>query len=329
MRALLALSIASVAAAQSVDIQFQVIVPQGGSPKMVLTAQDDLAWIDVELKSSGFNLKKKFPATGNGQTRELKWKHAPGALQVFGTIRSQVKGGEPEEQMVEFESVIATPLVLKIVREKLDLERGKLVFTLNHPAGKAEVTVRDEDAQIMAEESAFYDGEAPGTELTVSWDAGEKKAARIDVKAYDKWEFFDGVALTPWRVDIPHEEVNFRVDSADIDATEQPKLEASLKLIAEAVRKYKQLGDIKVYVAGHTDTQGSHEHNDKLSTARARSIAGFFFKKGLPVTIYWAGFGERHLLVRTGDNVDEVRNRRVDYVVSVEQPYPANWRKAP
>lgn len=329
MRASLALLLASVAAAQSVDIQFQTVVPQGGQPAMVLTAQDDLQWIDVELKSTGFKVKKRFPATPNGQTRELKWKHAPGALQVFGTIRSQVKGGEPEEQIVEFESVIATPVVLKVVREKLNLETGVIVFTLNHPAGKAEITVRDDEALVIAEESAFFDGEAAGTELSIKWDTSEKKPARIDLKAFDKWEFYDGVALTPWRVDIPHEEVNFRVDSAEIDATEQPKLEASLKLVAEAVRKYKQLGDIKLYVAGHTDTQGTNEHNEKLSTARARSIAGFFFKKGIPVTIYWAGFGERHPLVRTPDNYDEVRNRRVDYVISVEEPYPAGWRKAP
>ena len=329
MRALPALLIASAATAQSVDIQFQTIVPQGSQPGMVLVAQDDLQWMEVDLRSSAFKLKKRFPATGNGQSRELKWKHAPGAQQVFGTIRSQVKGGDPEEQTLEFESVIATPVVLKVVREKLNLEGGLLVFTLNHPAGKAEITVRDENAQIIAEDQAFYEGQPAGTELSIKWDTSENKPARIDLKAFDKWEFYDGIALTPWRVDIPHEEVNFRVDSAEIDATEQPKLEASLKLVAEAVRKYKQLGDIKLYVAGHTDTQGSNEHNEKLSAARARSIAGYFYKKGIPVTIYWAGFGERRLLVKTPDNYDEVRNRRVEYVISVEEPYPAGWRKAP
>ena len=340
MRATFALLLTTAAAAQSVDIQFKTIVPQGGQPGLVLIANDDLQWMEIEIKSAGgLKVKKRFPATPHMHTREIYWKHAPGVQQVFGTIRSQVRDGDPEEQALEFESVIATPLDVVIPREKVDLAGGSLVFTINHPAGKAEITVRDENAQIIAEDSAFYEGEPAGTPLVIRWDAPDKKPARIDVKAYDKWEFFAGTMIIPWRAEIPHEEVNFRTDSFDIDASEQPKLDASFKLIAAEVRKLKALGSIgltsgvppttaKLYISGHTDTVDSDEHNDKLSANRAKAIATYFAKKGLPATIYWAGFGERRLRVKTGDNVDEVRNRRADYEVAAHEPGPANWRKA-
>jgi outer membrane protein OmpA-like peptidoglycan-associated protein len=339
MRALWASLLAAVASAQSVDIQFHTIVPQGGQPGLVLVAQDDLLWMEVELKSSAFKLKKRFPATRSGQSREVRWKHAPGVQQIFGSIRSQVRGGDPEDQDVEFESVIATPLDIKVDPAKVDLLGGSITFTLNHPAGKAEITVRDEDTNIIAEDSAFYQGEPAGTPLVITWDKSDKKAARVDIKAFDKWEFFSGMFLIPWRADIPHEEVNFRLDSADIDASEQPKLDASVKLISGELRKLKKLNDVglvtglpptppKLYIAGHTDTLATAEYNEKLSAARARAIAGYFAKKGLLATIYWAGFGERHLLIKTADSVDEPRNRRVEYVVAAEQPYPGDWHKA-
>lgn len=338
MRALITLLFCTAAAAQSVDIRFQTIVPKGKKPGLVLVAEEDLTFIEIEIRGQGVKLKKKFPATKEGKTREIRWTHPPGERMLFGTIRSQIPGGDASVQTVEFESVIATPLNVEIPRDKVDIKGGSLIFTMNHPAGKAEITVRDEEGSIIAEDSAFYDGEKAGTPLSIAWDVTETKAARIDLKAYDKWEFYTGTMIIPWKVEIPHEEVNFRTDSWEIDDSERPKLDASFKLITAEVLKLRRLAGIgltsgapptaaKLYIAGHTDTVDSHEHNDKLSANRAKAIAEYFKKKGLMATIFWAGFGERELLVKTGDNVDERRNRRVEYVVAAHKPGPGNWRK--
>jgi hypothetical protein len=37
-------------------------------------------------------------------------------------------------------------------------------------------------------------------------------------------------------------------------------------------------------------------------------------------TIAFEGLGERSLLVKTADEVDEPRNRRVDYILALEPP---------
>jgi len=68
-----------------------------------------------------------------------------------------------------------------------------------------------------------------------------------------------------------------------------------------------------IVVTGHTDTVGSTESNDKLSMQRAERVKGFLTGIGIPPDrIQTAGRGERGLLVQTGDNVDEPRNRRVE-----------------
>ena len=72
----------------------------------------------------------------------------------------------------------------------------------------------------------------------------------------------------------------------------------------------------EIVVTGHTDTMGNPEDNDRLSLERARAVAELFAARGIPRdTITIAGRGSRELLVPTGDQVPEQRNRRVEITV--------------
>jgi len=57
-----------------------------------------------------------------------------------------------------------------------------------------------------------------------------------------------------------------------------------------------------------------------LSRERARSIASWFRKRGARIPIAYEGYGETALAVSTADGVDEPRNRRVDYILSLDEP---------
>jgi len=71
-----------------------------------------------------------------------------------------------------------------------------------------------------------------------------------------------------------------------------------------------------VLVVGHTDTMGELRANDRLSAQRAETMKGHLVQIGIPADrIRTAGRGERELLIRTPDNVDEPRNRRVEIIV--------------
>jgi outer membrane protein OmpA-like peptidoglycan-associated protein len=75
--------------------------------------------------------------------------------------------------------------------------------------------------------------------------------------------------------------------------------------------KQRPLPDI--VVIGHTDSVGSLASNDKLSLARAERMREIIIALGIPAErIQAAGRGKRELLVPTGDNVSEPRNRRVE-----------------
>jgi outer membrane protein OmpA-like peptidoglycan-associated protein len=184
----------------------------------------------------------------------------------------------------------------------------------------------------MNEEVPFH-GEPAGTPLTVEWPESSGKVLKIAIKAYDTETFFDGVELFPWQIDIPHQEVNFDTGKWDVRPSEKSKLEDSYSKIQDAVLKYGTLAKIKLFIAGHTDTVGTNESNRTLSLNRARSIGSYLRNRGISIPIQYEGFGEEALLVPTPDNTDEEKNRRAEYIISVENPvtksapFAPNWRK--
>jgi outer membrane protein OmpA-like peptidoglycan-associated protein len=236
------------------------------------------------------------PAAGPGAP-------APGATAL------QAKGGSK------------APLQIELDREKVDLTRHRLELKLSRDAAKVTIKVTGDSGAVLADQAHEFGGQKAGTPLVVTWSPSrEEPVARIEIFAYDTEGYYKGVALTPWSVSIPHEEVNFATGSSQIEASERPKLEASYTKIADAATKHESLGRVTLYVAGHTDTVGDAASNLKLSRQRALAIATWFRKRGLKIGVAYEGFGESSLLVKTGDEVDEARNRRADYILSLDDP---------
>jgi outer membrane protein OmpA-like peptidoglycan-associated protein len=216
-------------------------------------------------------------------------------------------------------------LKVQVEKSKVDLKQHRLEVKMSHPAGKVKIEVYAESDAVLADEEQDFSGRPAGVPLIVTWTPSSDAAvARIEVRAYDAQGSWVGVQLAPWFVPIPHEDVNFKTGSAEIEVPETPKLEAHGSMHP----------GITLYIAGHTDTVGSASHNLKLSQDRARSIAGWFRKRGVKLPISFEGFGETSPEVKTADNVDEPRNRRVDYVLSDGPPtysaaFRPSWKRIP
>lgn len=102
--------------------------------------------------------------------------------------------------------------------------------------------------------------------------------------------------------------VTFASGSASIN----PGFYQTLDTVAESLIKYPN-SLIDVY--GFTDTTGSDALNQRLSEQRAQAVADYLAARGVARSrIATQGFGERYeyLRVKTGDNVAEPLNRRVE-----------------
>ena len=102
--------------------------------------------------------------------------------------------------------------------------------------------------------------------------------------------------------------VTFATGSASINPGFYPTLDS----VADSLIKYPN-SLIDVY--GFTDTTGSDALNQRLSEQRAQAVADYLAARGVARSrLATQGFGERYeyLRVKTGDNVAEPLNRRVE-----------------
>lgn len=304
-----------------VTVQIVGVVPQGESPKLVFEALDVAQNAQLKLKrEDGKSFSFPLGNLAAGQTKEVSLDGLPGRHSYEGVMTAVVEGKQISSDLA-FKTVVAPPLVLTMNRELLDLDAGKLSFVASSAPSSAKLTIINLDGNAVFEHEFDLSGSAANKPVPLSWKGVKPdEIMRLELRVTDQDGFFKVVALTPWSVTIPHEEVLFASNSAEIEFKEEEKLQASLNEIKTILQRFDQIRGVQLFIAGHTDTVGSPSHNANLSRRRAQSIGNWFVQSGVPIPVYFEGFGEGSPKVKTGDEVDEPKNRRVDYIMSVELP---------
>lgn len=229
----------------------------------------------------------------------------------------EADGGSEGESVMPF-TVRSLGLVgLKADLSDIDLDAGSLVVHATRPVAKGAMTALGAKGVVVATADADLSDPA---NPRFSWRSGGQTVVKIEVQTDDGMGFTSTLTLRPWSYDIPHEDVVFATGSAEVPASEVPKLETAWAQVVHAIDLYGEVVDIKLFVAGYTDTVGDAASNLALSRRRAQSIARWFLDRGFPGPVSYQGFGETVLAVPTPDNTDEPANRRAIYLLSSEVP---------
>ncbi|QDE84351.1 cell envelope biogenesis protein OmpA [Myxococcus xanthus] len=302
-------------------------------PALLVHIEEPIAGFEVKLKrSDGQDVEVKGGGSP-GLTRRIELKQPEGRFHYEGELTVRFPDAESGVMPLSFDTELYGSLTLDVRKEDVDVAARRLRFVLSRPAKRAELTVLMDTGKKAFEGEVPFKGEAGGTPLELTWPAAEGRVMKISLRAFDTAEFYTGVDLYPWQVDIPHEEVNFASGRADIPAAERGKLDKSHALIVDALTKYGRFASLRLYVMGHTDTVGAAAENLDLSVRRAKSLAAYFRKKGLRVPVFYEGLGEEAPAVATPDETAEAGNRRAEYIIAVEEPVlqhaprPPRWRK--
>jgi outer membrane protein OmpA-like peptidoglycan-associated protein len=102
------------------------------------------------------------------------------------------------------------------------------------------------------------------------------------------------------------DELFFKADSTEVSPE-------SYDVLNEVLTFLQQNPKIVVEIGGHTNTIPSHEYCDKLSTERAKSIATYFYKKGiLPERLSFKGYGKRQPISDSVSLEGRRKNQRVE-----------------
>jgi len=324
MRALvLALALFPLATfADAVDVSFNPTGLRGKTlPQVHVHILEPIAGFKLNLVRSDV---KKLTVKGGGRpgvTRTIDLDTPEGKFGWKGVLTINLPNADQASMPMEFETELYGPLVFSFDKDTdADIEHRKVTVHINHPAAKADLKVLMDTGDYAFNGEVDLSGKEANEPLTLTWPEAKGNVMKVYVRVYDTAGFYNGVELTPWSIDIPHEEVNFDFGKWDVLATERPKLDKSYALIADALTKYGHLADIRLYIAGHTDTVGTNASNKTLSLNRARAIGKYFRQKGLRIPIYVEGFGEEALAVSTPDETPEPKNRRAEYTLSIDDP---------
>lgn len=108
-------------------------------------------------------------------------------------------------------------------------------------------------------------------------------------------------------------EVLFQTDRAEL----LPIARERLTQVAAALNNQPER---TIVIEGHTDSQGSNSHNDRLSQQRADSVRTFFVSQGIPAARVTAvGRGESEPIADNGSPEGRANNRRVEIHLSGPQ----------
>lgn len=218
---------------------------------------------------------------------------------------------------------------LKATLDDIDLAHGTVTVHAGRALTDARVTViGPRGVELDVRQADLSDPSNP----VFRFDARGQEVVKLLVEGVDGYGFATSLEMSPWSYQIPHVDVIFASDGDTIAAEELPKLEAVWADVVRTLDLYGSVVEIELWIGGYTDTVGDSAYNRALSDRRARAIAAWFRTRGFSHPIWFQGFGEDAPAVATGDNADEARNRRAQYVLCDKPPVSSDfprgaWKK--
>lgn len=308
--------------ATDLGIEFKTSVQGNASPAIVIKNKRDVKSIEFVLSdAAGKRQTVRANNLGAGSVKNLQFKHGTGTSAYKASVNVVWGDGEKDTFDLTFEATRVGKLAMDIKSEDVDIDARTLRARVNNPAASIELSVVGESGNELWSGREAFDPPAPsGTDLALTWDEPTEKILYMQLKIYDIAGYWVGMKITPFSIEIPHDELVFDFGSAAVRPDQSPKLEVTLGHVNDALAKHGTLLQLKLFIAGFTDTVGDNASNRALSLARAHSIASWFRKRGLKIPIYYAGFGEEVLAKQTPDETEEQANRRAVYILSSHTP---------
>jgi len=296
-----------------------------GQPGLALLPNTTVKNVKLTLRTgSGKKIVRKAKRINVGREHTFHWKQRPGKMRYKATITAVDTSGHETTSQFEFEVVVSQPMTVRVDKGLDQLKDHRISLRADQAIAKVEYEIHDKAGEVVQQGTTEFGGGSRSVD--VQWEPFEGVIGRILLKAFDANGFWAGVELAPFWVEIPHEEVEFAFGKWDVRASERHKLDDAFAAIqAETIRQKEAARwgvhlDLRLYVGGYTDTVGKPADNQLLSERRARSIARYLRKLGFKGPIYYQGFGESALAVKTPDETKEAKNRRAMYILANAPP---------
>lgn len=306
-----------------------------GHPEVYIHADQNFRTIDLACqRSDGEELALSVGSTKRGQKRTFALKQPAGTF----SYRCEARGwyGTGPEDFFDlrfgFDTFLGGGLTIEVPRDEIDLKNRSVTVRADRKISAAHLTLIGPNGPFFDEDVDPGDADA-GEDIWLDWSGGSREVLRMDITLTDRWGFYSFEKIFPWSLEIPHEDIHFDTGSHEINTGEQAKVDAAYKDVSKTASLYGRFVEVRLYIAGYTDTVGDRSSNQGLSERRARAISEAFRERGFTGPLYYQGFGESALAVATADGQDEVLNRRAVYLLASRPPQPSSnfprstWKK--
>jgi outer membrane protein OmpA-like peptidoglycan-associated protein len=310
--------------AERLGLQLRLKVQTGGeSPALILNPEIPIKSLIANLKpvNGGRPVRLRTGRLSKGERKILPWKQGIGTTTWIAQTTVIYANNERSVFKLTFESTVYPKVASNISKADVDLENQEITVRLNQPLARIDLIIIGDDGKEMYSGSEEFEDIDANTPTSVSWTPKAGVGVlTIDVKVWSIFGFWVSTRITPIEINIPHEDVEFESGKWAVRTSEAPKIDATLEILSEKLKRYGGLVQLQLFVVGYTDTVGSKAANRELSEKRARSIATYFRRNGVKLPIYYQGFGEDVLAVKTPDETAEARNRRAVYILAGSPP---------
>jgi outer membrane protein OmpA-like peptidoglycan-associated protein len=321
MLTLLLASWLSVASAADLDFTYLTNPKPNEQPTLFVTPSRAVSELYVQIEVGGKTLeftKKNLPA---GVKQTFRWARDTSVTHAQAFVRAVHPDGDVVENSVAIDYSYGAPLKVNLSGASADLKARTITVSVTAPVTSADIVALGAKKSELERATVEVSGGPGKVNVPFVGDPSEVVLLDITLRNNTSWT---GFTYSPWFLDIPHEDVLFASDSAEITQDQAWKLEATLRQLQDVLEKYGEMVPVKLYIAGCTDTVGDGARNAELSQRRARAIATWLRGHGYDKPIYTWGFGESLLAVPTGDGVDNAANRRALYMVGANPPPPGS-----
>lgn len=293
----------------------------GEQPAFLVTpaAAVDALVVEVTVGDKTFHFEKgALPA---GKEVRFSWARDERVTEATALVRCDFADGHAEQFEVPLHWSYVGKLAVDLKGARADVEARTLTVRVSTPVDSADITAYGAGKAVLDQRTVDLSG-GPGP-VEIPWVGDPADVVLLDIVVHSGGAWA-GFTYSPWFLNIPHDDVLFDTDKADIGASEAWKMEATLAELKDVLEKYGSVVPVKLYIGGCTDTRGDAAHNLDLSLRRARAIAAWLRGHGYDKPIYYHGFGESWLANPTGDEVDDPSNRRAVYMVGANPPPPGS-----
>ncbi len=316
---MLALLLSAVAAfAQDLNFNYTPAPGPGENPALLVTPARPVASLYVSISVGGKTLEFTRKAIAEGQQVRFEWPRDTRVTHAEVFLRANFVDGAVSEQTVPIDYQFKGTLSVSLAGATANIESRTVTVKVTGAVTEAEIVAYGAHKAELDKSVVGVTVNGDGT-VTVPFVGDPAEVVLLDVTLRNA-SAYAGFTYSPWFLDIPHDDVLFPTDSAEIPADQGWKLDGTLTQLQDVLDKYGAIVPVKLYIAGCTDTVGDATHNRDLSLRRAQSIARWLRAHGYAQPIFYYGFGESLLAVPTGDGEDNALNRRALYMVGANPP---------